>query len=182
MNPDEPKISLVEKFMVLATLAVLDLADIALLFAGLDDFFIIDATAFPITQFYFRMKGVRANYMLMSNLLELVPYVGKLPMRTIGAWATIRAANKPESLVAEAVNIGGAVVRKKLQAAMAASEGKTKEGEVAQQKFQEFETLRRKAALERGVAPVTFDETGVDDSDTNVIRPKFSETGEREAA
>lgn len=179
MDENEQKISQVEAFMVLAPLAILDVVDVALLFAGLDDFFIIDVAAFPLTQFYFRMKGIRANYMLTSNLLELVPYAGKAPMRTIGAWATIRAANNPEGIVAEAVNIGSAVVRKKLQTAKETSEGMTKEGEEARQKLQDFEVLRRKAAVERGVAP---EETAPDEESGNIVRPPFGENQERTAA
>lgn len=149
MDDSEQKISQVEAFMVLAPLAVLDVVDIALLFAGLDDFFIIDAAAFPLTQFYFRMKGVRANYMLTSNLLELVPYMGKLPMRTIGAAVTIRAANRPEGLIAEAVSVGSSVVRKKMEVAHKASEGEAVRAEGV------LKTAKRAEPQTSGVSPDT---------------------------
>ncbi|MDO8585216.1 MAG: hypothetical protein Q7R85_03840 [bacterium] len=129
MEDDEPKISQVESFIIISILAGLDVADIALLAFGLPDFFILDIFAFPLTQLYFRMKGVRANYALIGNLGELLPYIDKLPMRTIGAIATIRAANHPEGLVSEAVNIGGAVVRKKLQTAHKVSDATATESE-----------------------------------------------------
>ena len=128
-NENEPKISQVESFVIISILAGLDVADLALLAFGLDDFFILDILAFPLTQLYFRMKGVRANYMLTSNILEIVPYLGKAPLRTVGAPAPIYAPYHPEGIVSEAVNIGGAVVRKKLQATHKASETGAAESE-----------------------------------------------------
>ncbi len=114
MENAKPKITQVESFIILAILAGLDIVDVALLIVGLDDFFLLDIVAFPITQLYFRMKGVRANYMLFANVAEVIPYVGKLPLRTIGALVTIRQANNPEGLLAEVVGVAEKGAARKL--------------------------------------------------------------------
>src|SRR3989344_9625356 len=94
----EKKISLPETLILTMYIGFTDLIGIALIFLGLDDFWILDIIAFPVTQFYFRMKGVRAAADLTANVLELIPYVGALPIRTIGLWLTIYFANRPEKL------------------------------------------------------------------------------------
>ena len=53
---------------------------------------------FPITQIYFRMKGIRGNYSLISNLIELIPIVSVLPAYTIAMVATIYVDRHPELL------------------------------------------------------------------------------------
>ena len=53
---------------------------------------------FPITQIYFRMKGIRSNYSLISNLIELIPIVSVLPAYTIAMVATIYVDRHPELL------------------------------------------------------------------------------------
>ncbi len=85
----EPKISLPEAMLIVEYVLIADIIGIALLLFGLDDFFILDILTFPVTQIYFRMKGVRAGYDLGAGLLELIPYVGALPIKTIGVLVTI---------------------------------------------------------------------------------------------
>jgi len=84
----EPKISTPEAILVIMVLMLADGIELLLLFLALDDFWISDAIAFPLTQFYLRMKGVKGTASLVANLLELIPYVGWLPLRTIG-FATV---------------------------------------------------------------------------------------------
>ncbi|MBI2514807.1 hypothetical protein HYV91_01285 [Candidatus Wolfebacteria bacterium] len=100
------KISLPETLILVMYIGFTDLLGIALVFIGLDDFWILDVLTFPVTQFYFRMKGVKAGADLASNILELVPYVGALPIRTIGLIITIYLANHPAK-----GNILGAVAK-----------------------------------------------------------------------
>jgi hypothetical protein len=98
MDEKEKIISLPEAIILTTYIGITDLIGIVLIFFALDDFFIIDALTFPVTQFYFRIKGVKGTADLISNILELIPYVGALPIRTIGLLITIYMANHPEKL------------------------------------------------------------------------------------
>ena len=91
----EKKISLPESIILIMYIGSTDLVGIGLVIFGLDDFFILDALTFPVTQIYFRMKGVKAGSDLGFNLGEIVPYLGALPLRTIGLLITIYMANHP---------------------------------------------------------------------------------------
>ncbi|MEK9186342.1 MAG: hypothetical protein AAB885_02015 [Patescibacteria group bacterium] len=51
---------------------------------------------FPITQLYFRMKGVRGQYALIGNIMELIPGLSVLPAYTIAMVATIYLDRHPE--------------------------------------------------------------------------------------
>ncbi|KKR89266.1 MAG: hypothetical protein UU85_C0004G0107 [Candidatus Wolfebacteria bacterium GW2011_GWA2_42_10] len=95
---EQKKISLPETLILTMYIGFTDLIGIVLVFAGLDDFGILDAITFPVTQFYFRIKGVKATADLIGNLIELIPYVGALPIRTITLLITIYAANHPEKI------------------------------------------------------------------------------------
>ena len=53
---------------------------------------------FPITQIYFRMKGIRGNYSLICNLIELIPVVSVLPAYTTAMVATVYMDRHPELL------------------------------------------------------------------------------------
>lgn len=85
----EPKISLPEALLIVEYVMIADVIGVILVFVGLDDFFILDVLTFPVTQIYFRMKGVRAGYDLGAGLLEMIPYVGALPIKTLGVMMTI---------------------------------------------------------------------------------------------
>ena len=78
------KISIAEAILLLGYIGMTDLVGFLLIFIGLDDFFLLDLLTFPVTQFYFRIKGVRAGFDLAMNAAELIPYVGFLPLRTLG--------------------------------------------------------------------------------------------------
>ncbi|MBI2024519.1 MAG: hypothetical protein HYT03_00290 [Candidatus Harrisonbacteria bacterium] len=98
----EPKISIVEAFLLFAYVGLVDVAGVILIFFGLDDFFILDVMTFPVTQFYLRLKGVsRAGIDLAMNCAELIPYVGALPLRTVGLAIIVWADRHPESAVAQ---------------------------------------------------------------------------------
>jgi hypothetical protein len=98
MDEKEKIISLPETVLLGLYIGFTDLIGLALAFFALDDFFILDALTFPVTQFYFRMKGVKGTADLVSNGIELIPYVGALPIRTIGLFITIYMANHPEKM------------------------------------------------------------------------------------
>jgi len=104
----EPKISLVEAFLLVMYVGFTDLIGMVLVLFALDDFFILDVLTFPVTQIYFRMKGVsKAGYDVTANLLEIVPYLGALPIRTVGVLAVIWVDRHPEGLVSGAAQIAG---------------------------------------------------------------------------
>jgi hypothetical protein len=97
MDEEKKKIELPETVLLLLYIVPLDVVGIILLLFGLDDFFVFDVLTFPVTQFYFRMKGVKATYDLIAGGLELIPYVGSLPIKTAGVLMTIWAANHPKA-------------------------------------------------------------------------------------
>lgn len=87
----ERKISFLEAVLLVTYIGLTDLVGIILVIFGLDDFFILDLFTFPVTQIYFRFKGIdKAQYDLAMNLLELIPYIGALPLRTFGIIMVIR--------------------------------------------------------------------------------------------
>lgn len=98
---NQPKISTLEAFLLLSGTGLMDAIGIVLVIFGLDDFFILDILG-SATQFYFRMKGInKAGYDLAASALEVIPYVGALPLKTIGVLAVIWADRHPEGTVAK---------------------------------------------------------------------------------
>ncbi|MEK7635898.1 MAG: hypothetical protein AAB405_02290 [Patescibacteria group bacterium] len=95
----EKKISLPEIILINLYIIPLDAIGLLLVFFGLDDFWIIDILTFPITQFYFRMIGAKANADLITSLVELIPYVGALPIKSIGVNLTIYFTNHPPKIM-----------------------------------------------------------------------------------
>lgn len=86
---NEPKISLPEVIIVGGFLSLVDAVELAIVFFGFDDFWISDAIAFPATQIYLRWKGVKGLYSFIGNSVELIPYVGWFPTRTIAFVITV---------------------------------------------------------------------------------------------
>lgn len=76
--------TIVERIAMTSFVVFTDIVGIVLFFFGLDDFFILDIITLPITVFYFIMKGARGEYNLVANLLEIIPYLGAAPIRSIG--------------------------------------------------------------------------------------------------
>lgn len=106
----QAKISVPEVLIVSAFLLLVDIVELAILFVGADDFWITDALAFPATQIYLRWKGVRGTYSLALNVIELIPYVGWLPLKTLGfllaAWVDRRAGRRTALETTEAAARG----------------------------------------------------------------------------
>ncbi len=98
MDEEQKKIELPEAILLLLYIVPLDIVGLILVFAGLDDFFILDILTFPVTQFYFRMKGIKCTYDLVASTLEVIPYVGSLPIKTAGVAITIWMANHPKTV------------------------------------------------------------------------------------
>ena len=106
------KISIVETIILTMYIGLTDLIGIALVLLALDDFWIIDLLTFPVTQLYFRMKRVKGTADLVFNILELIPYVGGLPLRTVGLLITIYIANHPKSAIGQVAQTAGAKIPK----------------------------------------------------------------------
>ncbi len=108
MEDYEPKIPPHEAIILLGYVFLLDFVGLILLvlnFFGIpaDDFGILDLLCFPVTQVYFRMREVsRLGWDITTGLLELIPFVGNLPLRTIGVAMVIWIDRHPKGMVAKA--------------------------------------------------------------------------------
>ncbi|MCS6789159.1 MAG: hypothetical protein NZ484_01145 [Patescibacteria group bacterium] len=82
---NKPKIYPAEALIVgLWLFALPDAIEFLFIFFGLDDFGLSDMLAFPGSMIYLKIKGLKTTYSLIANIVELIPYVGFLPLRTIG--------------------------------------------------------------------------------------------------
>jgi len=95
---EDKKISLPETILLNLYIIPFDILGLVLVFFGVDDFWIIDILTFPVTQFYFRMKGAKATADLVVSVIELIPYVGALPIKSIGMNISIYLTNHPEKM------------------------------------------------------------------------------------
>lgn len=129
MNEDQnpqPKLSLVEIIVGGFYVTILDAIGILLAFFVLDDFFILDILAAPLS-LYFWFKGIGAQRQVGAWLAEFIPLVGDLPILSVGFWATVWLDRHPKAAaVAEkaAVAKGGAGKKVVAQQRQAASMGK----------------------------------------------------------
>jgi len=115
MEANEPKISLPEALVVGPLFFIIpDIIEAILVFFALDDFFILDAYSFITTQVYLRLKGMSSTFVLVTNILELIPYVGALPLRTIGFIGLIIIDRNPnlKQAVSAAEKVTGGAIKK----------------------------------------------------------------------
>lgn len=115
---DQGKISLAEAVLMLMITGAADLLEFLLTFAvGVGEIvkWFIDIPTWFIIQFWLMIKGVRGTWFLAGSLLELIPVINALPIRTLTMVITIYLANKPQSsaLVAEATKVAQRVIPKK---------------------------------------------------------------------
>lgn len=111
--PPEPrgKISLVEGIIMVMITATADLIEIILTFFGLNPLsIVIDVPITFIIQFWLMMKGSRWTWALAGNLLEFIPYVDFLPVRTGTLIITIYLSNHQKVAKAAASGRGKAVL------------------------------------------------------------------------
>jgi len=110
----EKKISLPEIILLNLYVIPLDLIGLVLVFFGLDDFWIIEKNGFTILysdtfiqwprrliilindQDKEKIKDVLAD--LVVSVIELIPYVGALPIKSIGMNISIYLTNHPEKM------------------------------------------------------------------------------------
>jgi len=101
----QPKINYVEAIFAGFFLFVLpDMIEMT--FIG-DFFFLTDIFFFPASQLYLYLKGVRFNYVLIGNILEFIPIVGLLPIRTTTFSITVWMEHHPK--IKQAAEIAYAV-------------------------------------------------------------------------
>jgi hypothetical protein len=103
-NKPEPKISIVETLWIGFVFILIDGAEIAIVFLGLDDFWLGDATASLIFIYLF-FKGIPPFRQLIAWIIELFPWAGALPLLTAGwAW-TVWADWHPSGAAAQALAV-----------------------------------------------------------------------------
>jgi len=119
MNEEGPKISLVEAILMLMIVVPFDVLEvvtalispipvigqIALVVMHFGDWIVLF-----VIQFWLIMKGLKGIWALTGNLLEFIPFVDILPLRTLGLIATIILANRPETT--KVAQVAGAVTEK----------------------------------------------------------------------
>ena len=106
----QKKISMVEGLLLLMFVGFVDLLQFFVDFidGGTISSFIINPPVFFITQFYLTMKGIKGVSNIAGNLVEFVPIVNALPIRTATMMLTIYMANKP-AVASIASTIGGKI-------------------------------------------------------------------------
>lgn len=99
------KISLVEGIiMVMITLSA-DLIELILTLFGLNPLsIVIDVPVTFIIQFWLMMRGSKWTWALAGNLIEFIPYLDFLPIRTVTLLVTIYLSNHQK--VAKAATFG----------------------------------------------------------------------------
>ncbi len=105
-DSEEKKFTITESILIMSYIGITDIIGIILVCFALDDFGIIDLLAFPVTQLYFRAKKAKATADLIGGILELVPYVGALPIRSIAVGMTIYAENHPKQVAKATAAVG----------------------------------------------------------------------------
>lgn len=104
MNEEGPKISLVEGILMLMIVIPVDILEVIVALISLIPvigqialvvMWFADPIVLFIIQFWLIMKGLKGLWALAGNLLEFIPYVDALPLRTIGLIITIYLANRP---------------------------------------------------------------------------------------
>lgn len=78
--------------MIAVFITLTDIIGMVLVFFGLDDFLILDAITSPIIAVYSISRKGGGWYNIVAGLLELIPYVGALPIRTIGFFLSLKGS------------------------------------------------------------------------------------------
>ena len=91
MDEQQPKISTPEAILILMVTAIADLISIIPLVNWL-----ASIVMFPVTQFYLRLKGIKGMYMMIGNVIELIPILSALPAYTTMMAITIYVDRHPK--------------------------------------------------------------------------------------
>lgn len=99
------KISLPIIFLLGILVLAVDLLEIFLTFIGVIPVFtpialwlnwLFDILVWSLVQFYFYLKGARSSYFLAGSILELIPVIDVLPLRSVTFFLSVYLTNHPE--------------------------------------------------------------------------------------
>lgn len=93
-------------------LGVADMIELTIFMFALDDFLLSDMITFPITQLYLRYKNARGTYSLVTQTVELIPYVGFMPLKSFGWGMVVWVDRHPEGRLAKAAQLVSKVIPK----------------------------------------------------------------------
>jgi len=110
-NKQNSKIGFLAIFVLMGWGILSDIIGIIILFIGLDDFFILDILNIPVF-IYFHIKNVDKTPMYVPTLIEIIPWIGALPMRTVGILGVIVVTNWPDSGLAKIYETFGMIAKK----------------------------------------------------------------------
>ncbi len=140
----QSKFPLPEALLVGSFIALVDTIDILGLLFAFPTSDVTSIVAFPATQIYMYLKGVKGNYLLIGNLIKLIPWIGDLPIRTATFIIVVYTENHPKlqavvSVAAVATGAGGVggaaggakAVEGEAKAGVGAAEGEMKAGAAA---------------------------------------------------
>jgi hypothetical protein len=86
----QPKISIPEAMLLMIIAIIADLIGWIPIVN-----WVVAIFMFPITQLYFRLKGVKGFFSLIGNLAELIPVISALPAYTFSIGATLLIDRSP---------------------------------------------------------------------------------------
>lgn len=107
------KISLVEGIVMLMITLTADIIEIILTFFALNPLsVVIDVPTTAIIQFWLWMKGAKGTWALAGNLIEFIPYLDFLPIRTVTLLITIYLSNHQKTAAVAGSSRGRAMISK----------------------------------------------------------------------
>jgi len=121
-----------EAFLIVLVLGVLP--DVIDFFSAGAASFASSIISWPITEYYFAQKNLKVpnirKWIRATNLGDVIPFIGALPLKTIGLLAAIYVAWHPESKISKSVQALEAATSAKEAAKKASAEGglKIKQG------------------------------------------------------
>lgn len=112
----KPKMSLIVGALLMFVFLILDLIDFIKWFVGIpDDVFVLDFISYiflvPYFVYYKYIKKVDfSGHLLIMSLIELIPVVGSLPLRSIGLGITLWIDRHPQGAVAKGIHVANKIM------------------------------------------------------------------------
>jgi len=112
---DEKKFSFPEALLMLLTVLFADLFEGLISIVGVVPFltlvtvgisFLINLFVWAGIQFWLIMKGERGSWFLAGSILEFIPFINILPLRTVTCAISIYLANHPKASSLASTKIG----------------------------------------------------------------------------
>jgi len=104
---NKSKIGLIEATFVVGIVALVEILEVILTFAfGVGEVvkWLVNIAVWLPVQFWLMFKGARGDLYAISILIEFIPFLNALPIKTALLIATIYIHNHPESVVSETVH------------------------------------------------------------------------------